>query len=240
MATIHHPAALRNRVPIARVLRRIFLGHARNEADEDDDDFVVAFKGVALEVSSGTGCHIDYFAPRFPGLTWQPTEYIVDSKVDVDSSFEGDTETRTLGAIDEVLKRHENVKEAVALDASLPWSAWPSAVTRYKGRHRLVYCCNVFHITPRDVGVGVLRGASEALEKDGSLVIYGPFKLDGKFTNESNRDFDASLRRTNASWGYWDTRDVKTEAKKYGLMCREIVDMPANNFVLHFTKTAGD
>lgn len=51
------PAALRNREPIAAVLR----------------DWLPA-SGTVLEVASGTGEHARSFAEAFPDLTWQPTD----------------------------------------------------------------------------------------------------------------------------------------------------------------------
>jgi hypothetical protein len=51
------PAALRNREPIAEVLR----------------DWLPA-AGMVLELASGTGEHAVYFAERFPALDWQPSD----------------------------------------------------------------------------------------------------------------------------------------------------------------------
>ena len=51
------PAALRNRDPIAAVLR----------------DWLPQ-SGLILEVASGTGEHASYFAERFPQLDWQPSD----------------------------------------------------------------------------------------------------------------------------------------------------------------------
>ena len=51
------PAALRNREPIAEVLR----------------DWLPE-RGLVLEIASGTGEHAVYFAEHFPHLTWQPTD----------------------------------------------------------------------------------------------------------------------------------------------------------------------
>ena len=56
------PAALRNREPIAEVLREWL-------PDE----------GVMLEVASGTGEHAVYFARSFPKLEWQPSEVHPDA-----------------------------------------------------------------------------------------------------------------------------------------------------------------
>ena len=51
------PAALRNREPIADVLR----------------DWLPQ-SGLVLEIASGTGEHAVYFAQRFPQLEWQPSD----------------------------------------------------------------------------------------------------------------------------------------------------------------------
>lgn len=51
------PAALRNREPIAEVLRQ-WLPES----------------GLVLEIASGTGEHAVYFAERFPQLDWQPSD----------------------------------------------------------------------------------------------------------------------------------------------------------------------
>ena len=46
----------------------------------------------------------------------------------------------------------------------------------------------------------------------------------------------ASLRERNELWGYRDTADVAAEAAKHGLELAERKDMPANNFLLRFSK----
>lgn len=51
------PAALRNRMPIAHVLREWLPNH-----------------GLVLEIASGTGEHAVHFAKAFPELEWQPSD----------------------------------------------------------------------------------------------------------------------------------------------------------------------
>jgi hypothetical protein len=56
------PAALRNREPIADVLREWLPS-----------------KGLVLEIASGTGEHAVYFAEHFPTLEWQPSDINPDA-----------------------------------------------------------------------------------------------------------------------------------------------------------------
>lgn len=56
-AALSSPAALRNREPIAQVLRRVLPG-----------------TGLALEIASGTGEHALHFAAALPAWTWQPSD----------------------------------------------------------------------------------------------------------------------------------------------------------------------
>jgi hypothetical protein len=56
------PAALRNREPIAEVLREWLPS-----------------QGLVLEIASGTGEHAVYFAEHFPTLEWQPSDINPDA-----------------------------------------------------------------------------------------------------------------------------------------------------------------
>ncbi len=56
------PAALRNREPIAEVLREW-----------------LPRRGLVLEIASGTGEHSIHFAERFPALEWQPSDLHPDA-----------------------------------------------------------------------------------------------------------------------------------------------------------------
>jgi tRNA G46 methylase TrmB len=51
------PATERNRETILSVLKT-----------------VLPTKGQVLEIASGTGQHLTFFAPHFPALTWQPSD----------------------------------------------------------------------------------------------------------------------------------------------------------------------
>ena len=62
------PAALRNREPIAEVLRGWLPAN-----------------GLVVEIASGTGEHAVYFAERFPSLEWQPSDVHPDALSSIES-----------------------------------------------------------------------------------------------------------------------------------------------------------
>ena len=178
-------------------------------------------EGSALEIASGSGAHIEVFADAFPKLRWQPTEL----------------DAGACARITACLKGKANVAPAVPVDCSAPYLEW--GVGAAAGQ-TLVYNSNMFHISPWETaGKGLLAGAGAALRPGGMLVTYGPYKIDGKFTTESNQAFDESLRARDPSWGYRDAdADVAAEAARHGLVLQHRREMPANNFLLAFVKEA--
>jgi Protein of unknown function (DUF938) len=99
-----------------------------------------------------------------------------------------------------------------------------------------VFCANVVHIAPWRVAQGLFAGAACALRHGGLLVLYGPFKRDGKHTAISNAVFDTSLREANPEWGVRDICDLEKLAAPNHLGLGEIVEMPANNLILVFAR----
>merc|ERR1719238_1403904 len=99
-----------------------------------------------------------------------------------------------------------------------------------------VYAINLTHIAPWAASLGLLDIAGARLRDGGTLLIYGPFKVNGQFTTASNAAFDQSLRSQNPAWGYRDIDEMATAALERGLVLAQPLDMPANNHVLVFTK----
>lgn len=63
----------------------------------------------------------------------------------------------------------------------------PTARNGSDGPYDLVLTTNVFHISPWIVGQSIVRGAGQVLKTGGLLILYGPFKKDGTFNTESNK-----------------------------------------------------
>jgi SAM-dependent methyltransferase len=191
-------AAERNKDPILTVL-----------------ESVLPASGRVLEIASGSGQHVCFFAAALPGLQWQPTE--------PDAAHREAIETR-IGE-----SGLANIAPPVALDVIEPH--WPVS-----GTFDAVLCINMVHISPWAATHALLRGAARHLEPRGLLVLYGPYLESGKAA-QSNLDFDASLRRRNSEWGLRELDDVVRVAASHGLHRQQTVRMPANNLTLVFAKS---
>ncbi len=107
-----------------------------------------------------------------------------------------------------------------------------------KKRANAVVCNNMIHIAPWAASEGLMRGAARTLRAGGVLYLYGPYKIDGRHTAQSNEEFDAWLRGQNADWGIRDLGEVKELAARHGLTLAETVPMRANNLSVIFRRGA--
>ena len=195
-ARCYAPAAARNREPIFNVLRP----HLPK-------------RGHVLEIASGTGEHIAYFArASHPDLVFQPSDPDPAARASIDAW------TTTLGL--------RNIRLAIAIDANSEY--WPVASAD------VVLCINMIHIAPWNAAVGLVGGAARVLRPGGILYLYGPFRRDSRHTAPSNEKFDQDLRRRNADWGVRDIEAVVALADAEGFAQPLIAEMPANNLSLVF------
>ncbi len=173
-------------------------------------------EGDVIEIGSGTGQHVVAFARAMPDLSWTPSDHIARHL----ASIAGWRRDAGLA----------NLQAPLPLDAAaLDWPLDGLAA---------VVSLNVLHIAPWSVSLGLLRGAARHLADDGVLAVYGPFRIDGHFNADSNARFDAALRNADPAWGVRDTADLRAAAADYGLALMRIVELPSNNVVLVFERSA--
>jgi SAM-dependent methyltransferase len=197
-------------------------GHAENRLDKSSTPILALLQrvlprtGLILEIGSGTGQHVTYFAKALPELTWQPS--------DPDEIFR--ESVRAWIALEELA----NVRAPVDLEVCrLPWP-----VSRADG----ILCINMIHVAPWAATQALLSGAKSVLAHGGALVLYGPYLRAGRHTAPSNEAFDAQLRSNDPEWGLRDLDTVVELAANIGFGLAEIVEMPANNFgVVLWSKT---
>jgi SAM-dependent methyltransferase len=209
-------AAERNRQPILEVLRR-----------------VLPPAGRALEIASGSGQHVSWFARHLPRWTWQPTEYAADALPSIAAwSVLGPhdvAESPAAGASEGPLP---NILPPLQLDVCA--DEWPVS-----GAFDAITCANMIHASPPATLPGLMRGAGRHLAPAGVLVTYGPYILDDEPLVASNVEFDAWLKSRDPRWGIRRLADVLAQARAAGLHLRERIAMPANNLMLVFEREPG-
>ena len=166
-----------------------------------------------LEIASGSGTHVGHFAHHLPNVTWQPTD------VDVEN----------MESLRAYKSEHSNILDPIVLDVS-------RSVELENFRPDFLLCINMIHISPWAATLGLFANAGSLLRVGGLLITYGPYRHNGVLTPDSNKSFDASLRGMNCEWGIRDINDLEMEAARENLEMTKIIDMPANNKMLIFTK----
>lgn len=178
--------------------------------------------GKVLEIASGTGQHICYFAEHFPNLSFQPSECDETLLPSIRAHIE---DVRT-----------QNVHEPVRIDVRTPCAAWNIAHD-----YDYIINTNMMHISPPDCTDALFRNAAAGVLKPGGiLVTYGPYARDGVIAPQSNVDFDRSLRQRNPLWGLRDVRDLESLAGSVGVRLIAVHPMPANNHCLIWQKKNND
>jgi hypothetical protein len=168
---------------------------------------------LVLEIASGTGEHVVFFAANSaPDLNYQPSDPGADARVSIDAWV------REL--------QLANVRPAITLDAAS--AIWPI------DKADAVLCINMIHIAPWEATLGLMAGAARVLPPDGMLYLYGPFCRGGQHTAPSNAAFDRDLRGRNPAWGVRNLETVADVAKACGFGPPMVLEMPANNLSVIF------
>jgi SAM-dependent methyltransferase len=169
-----------------------------------------------LEIGSGTGQHAVYFARQLGHLAWHPTEqlaYLTDLTERVKA--EGPANLRAPTVLD--------VRQAV----------WP-----VRGADA-IFTANTLHIMSWPEVMALFKGIATVLAPGGVLCIYGPFRYAGRYTSESNEEFDRMLQERDPESGLRDIEAVSLLADQYGLHLDADHDLPAYNRLLAFIKEPG-
>ena len=172
--------------------------------------------GTVLEVASGTGQHAAYFAPRLAPLKWLPSEADKAQLASI-KAWRADLACESLLAPIEL----DVLTTPVPLE-SIPVSA--------------IVNINMLHIAPWACCSALFARAATLLPSEGTVVLYGPFRRGGQHTAPTNAQFDAQLRARDPAWGVRDFEAVSETAEQHNFGCTAVIDMPANNLSLVFSK----
>lgn len=170
-----------------------------------------------LEFGSGTGQHVARLSREFPEFEFQPTD------VDPENfkSIAAWTDQQSLS----------NVREPLFLN--LLDQKWPPIAG---DQFDILSAFNVIHISPWDVTEGLFRAAELLGSEECRVFLYGPFRINGEHTSESNASFEEWLKQKDPAFGVRDIDDVCQVAEQKGYYLSERHTMPANNYMMEFSK----
>ncbi len=164
-----------------------------------------------LEIGTGTGQHAEHFARSLPHLQWQPSDH---------------PDAAHLCRLRLEQAKLPNILPIMELDVGR--KPWP--VSSISG----AFSANTAHIMAWTEVEQMFHGIGERLTAKSAFCLYGPFNDQGRFTSESNRQFDQHLRARAPHMGIRDLDDMNELAKVEGLILEDNIAMPANNRLLVF------
>jgi len=172
-----------------------------------------ADRAQVLEIGSGTGQHAVHFAAHLTHLAWHPTEQL---------AYLPDLASRVK------LEGTRNLRQPTVLDVKQ--TVWPLRSVD------AVYSANTLHIMGWTEVEAMFRGVDAVLSPQGIVCVYGPFRYEGAYTSDSNRDFDRMLRERDPLSGLRDVKELSALAERHALRLRIDHDLPANNRLLEFVR----
>ncbi len=214
-ARLRSPSVARNREPILEVLAPLCAAQAGSSGADERRAVRV------LELASGSGEHAVHFASRLPSVIWQPSDLELDGLASIDAW--------------RLAESAGNVLPPLCLDATHPWRfpwSFPSGgAALFDG----LVCINMVHISPWQATLGLFDNAARVLAQGAFVLLYGPYRREGRHTAESNARFDAELRVRNPAWGVRALEDVVAVAEARGFALQQIVEMPRDNLCVVLT-----
>lgn len=158
-----------------------------------------------LEIGSGTGEHAVHFAAALPQLSWQ-------------SSDRAENLPGIRAWLDEAAL--PNTPAPLELDVA---GSWPG------GPFDAVFSANTLHIMAWHEVQQLFARLPTITSTDARLIIYGPFNYRGRYSSDSNAEFDQWLKARGAHMAIRDAEAVDALAAAAGFALVDDIAMPANN-----------
>lgn len=172
---------------------------------------VLANCSSVLEIGSGTGQHAVYFADKMPHLVWQTSD-----RIEYLSGIQSWLDDANL----------KNTPPPLQLDVSQ--SDWPP------DKFDALFSANTAHIMSWSEVVAFFSGINRLLNKNGKVILYGPFNYNNTYTSDSNARFDYWLKQRDPDSGIRNFEDINNLAAKANLALINDFSMPANNRILYW------
>jgi cyclopropane fatty-acyl-phospholipid synthase-like methyltransferase len=174
-----------------------------------------------LEVGSGTGQHAVHFSANLPHLIWHCSD-VEDYHTGINHWIDAFP--------------NKNIRRPFALKlARDEWYTFSPTEPRNTDSAVFdgIFTANTAHIMLEHEIKALMQSVGKHLPKNGVFCQYGPFKVGGEFTSQSNEDFHHKLLASGRG-GYRDIEELRAWAKDLNL--RSVVEMPANNLMLIWCK----
>lgn len=169
--------------------------------------------GEVLEMGHGTGQHSVHFCAHMD-VKWFPAD---------------------VPANNWMMAERMRTANLLNLFPPIAFEVGPKPIEKQIGRDfDSVFTANTFHIMAENHVVEFCEGLHKILRPEGRFFLYGPFKFEGKFTSESNQNFDASLKLSHPHMGIRDFEMITEELGQTGINFKDRHDLPANNQLLVF------
>lgn len=168
---------------------------------------------TVLEIGSGTGQHAVFFAGEMPWLDWQTSD---------------------------LRENHDGINawldEAGLNNVKAPFELDVEKALQTDEKFDAVFSANTVHIMSIEAVECMFRIVGSVLHDRGRFCLYGPFNLNGEFTSESNRNFDANLKSQDPVMGVRDLETLDEFAEANKLHRTSLYAMPANNMIAVWRK----
>jgi len=165
--------------------------------------------GTVFEIGSGTGQHAVFFAAEMPHLRWQTSDR---------QEYHPGIRAWLAGC------EACDLPPPITLDVLA--DSWP------RDSYDAVFSANTAHIMGHAEVEAMFRGVAGILKPGGVFALYGPFNYGGRFTSDSNREFDHWLRERDPRSCIKNFEDLDALAAELGLELAEDHEMPVNNRIL--------
>ena len=166
-----------------------------------------------LEIGSGTGQHAVFMATQLPQLTWQTSDLKLNH-AGIEMWINDSKQKNIIKPI---------VYHAGKTDLPLVGAD-------------IVLTVNTLHIMSWQNVKVLIKQLGENLKNNTQIMIYGPFNYKGRFTSESNANFEIWLKQQNSHSGIRDFELIVELMLVENIKLVADIEMPANNRILHFIK----
>ena len=134
--------------------------------------------GNILEIASGSGQHGGAFQEIFPDIIWQTS--------DIDPAH-----LKSIKAW--ISHKGLRAKMPIPINLDVEEVPWPLE-KRFCSALKCIVCINMIHICPWSSTESLFKQSGLYLQLDSKVIVYGPFKVHGMHTSQSNELFDNNLR----------------------------------------------